>query len=135
MDWFDKRRGVVAVALVVAILALSFLPSVRSQAGSNFPATEFTFGSSLPTQLICYTNSISSQSHRLFPLSRIFSFTPTAAQNQVRYIEVRPTTFQKFYAQIVSGGIGTANPTTTDILVTALKGGHLNVVVRIFCGA
>uniref|UniRef100_A0A182J8V0 Uncharacterized protein n=1 Tax=Anopheles atroparvus TaxID=41427 RepID=A0A182J8V0_ANOAO len=54
-----------------------------------------------------------------------------AAQMRVRYIQLISTDGQKFYAQIVNGGVGTANPASTDILVTAVHSGNLNVLMSV----
>uniref|UniRef100_A0A182PHR1 Uncharacterized protein n=1 Tax=Anopheles epiroticus TaxID=199890 RepID=A0A182PHR1_9DIPT len=111
-------------AVVVALSLL--LPSARTQTGTVFPSTEFTYGSFTSDLLVCYSNSINSQAFRLTPITRTFTFVPTAGQMNVRFIQLMSPDFKKFYAQIVNGGIGTANPTSTDIVVSSVHGGFLN---------
>ncbi|KFB45062.1 hypothetical protein ZHAS_00012889 [Anopheles sinensis] len=118
-------------ALLIALLAVLS----NAQRGTVLPASEFNFGSFTNGATICYANSAVTQGHRLTPASRTFTFVPTTAQMLVRYIQLISTDGQKFYAQIVNGGVGTANPASTDILVTAVHKGNLSVLVRIYCGA
>uniref|UniRef100_A0A182KDU2 Uncharacterized protein n=1 Tax=Anopheles christyi TaxID=43041 RepID=A0A182KDU2_9DIPT len=123
-----------SVRQLAFLAALSLLlPSVRAQTGTVYPATEFTYGSYTSALTICYSNTINSQSIRLTPITRTFSFTPTTLQNTVRYIQIMSPDLKKFYAQIGNGGIGTVNPVSTDIVVTSVHGGFLNVAVRIYC--
>ncbi|XP_035904407.1 uncharacterized protein LOC118508796 [Anopheles stephensi] len=128
-------RALAAILVGILVTTTLLVGSVRAQTGTVFPASEFTFGSFLSTLTICYSNSINSQAFRLTPLTRTFSFTPTTGQMLVRYIQITSPSLHKFYAQIVNGGVGTANPTPTNIVVSSVHGGHLNVAVRIYCGA
>uniref|UniRef100_A0A182RL99 Uncharacterized protein n=1 Tax=Anopheles funestus TaxID=62324 RepID=A0A182RL99_ANOFN len=129
------QRTVRTLATVVGTLwIISFLlPFVRTQTGTIFKSTEFTYGSFTPDLAICYSNSIISQASSLTPVTRTFTFTPTTAQKNVRYIRITSPNLRKFYAQIVNGGVGTA--TATNIVVSSVHGGYLNVAVRIYCGA
>uniref|UniRef100_A0A182WIE8 Uncharacterized protein n=1 Tax=Anopheles minimus TaxID=112268 RepID=A0A182WIE8_9DIPT len=121
----------VGTLLVVAVL----LPCARAQTGTFFPSTEFTYGAFMTAQTICYSNNINTQAIRLTPITRTFTFTPTTAQGGVRYIRITSPSLRKFYAQVVNGGVGTVNPIPTNIVVTSVHGGYLNVAVRIYCGA
>uniref|UniRef100_A0A182NGZ7 Farnesoic acid O-methyl transferase domain-containing protein n=1 Tax=Anopheles dirus TaxID=7168 RepID=A0A182NGZ7_9DIPT len=128
MTAFFTLAGTLAVLLL-------FAPCGRAQTGTVFPGTEFTYGSYTSALTICYSNQINAQSIQHTPVTRVFTFLPTAAQMLVRYIIITSLNYKKFYVQIANGGIGTGNPLTTDIVVTSAHGGYLNVAVRIYCGA
>uniref|UniRef100_A0A8W7PWK2 Farnesoic acid O-methyl transferase domain-containing protein n=1 Tax=Anopheles coluzzii TaxID=1518534 RepID=A0A8W7PWK2_ANOCL len=152
-------RSAPLLPLLVAAFSLLF-PLTRAQTGTNFPASEFTYGSFSSNLVICYSNTINSQSIRLTPVTRTFSFTPGSTQtikyiqimspdlkkfyaqiangglfDTVRYIQIMSPDLKKFYAQIVNGGIGTGFLSSLDIVVSSIHGGLLNVAVRIFCGS
>uniref|UniRef100_A0A904A668 Farnesoic acid O-methyl transferase domain-containing protein n=1 Tax=Anopheles quadriannulatus TaxID=34691 RepID=A0A904A668_ANOQN len=124
-------RSAPLLPLLVAAFSL-LLPLACAQTGTNFPASEFAYGSFTSDLVICYSNTINSQSIRLTPVTRTFSFTPGTTQT-IKYIQIMSPDLKKFYAQIANGGVGGTSTTSTDIVVSSVHGGYLNVAVRIYC--
>ncbi|XP_040155050.1 uncharacterized protein LOC120895614 [Anopheles arabiensis] len=118
--------------LVSQSILLLFVP--LACAHYSIPATEFTYGSFTSDLKICYSSSINSQAISVKPVTRTFSFIPDVFDT-VRYIQIMSPDLKKFYAQIVNGGIGTGILSSTDIAVSSVHGGLLNVAVRIFCSS
>uniref|UniRef100_A0A182NGZ6 Farnesoic acid O-methyl transferase domain-containing protein n=1 Tax=Anopheles dirus TaxID=7168 RepID=A0A182NGZ6_9DIPT len=58
-----------------------------------------------------------------------------AAQMNVRYIDISSFAHAPLHAQIVSGGIGTGNPTPTSVAVYIDHGGIYSATIRVYCGA
>lgn len=139
--------------LVSQSILLLFVP--LACAHYSIPATEFTYGSFTSDLKICYSSSINSQAISVKPVTRTFSFIPdvrvpggtiyvwnstdflpsSQVFDTVRYIQIMSPDLNKFYAQIVNGGIGTGILSSTDIAVSSVHGGLLNVAVRIFCSS
>uniref|UniRef100_A0A182PHR0 Uncharacterized protein n=1 Tax=Anopheles epiroticus TaxID=199890 RepID=A0A182PHR0_9DIPT len=91
------------------------------------------FGAYRSSQTVCFATSVSSNRDNILPAIRAVSFTPTAAQMTVSYIEVSTIGHSPIMATVVSGGVGSSNPTQTSILVNVQNGGSFQAVVKIYC--
>ncbi|XP_052565350.1 uncharacterized protein LOC128093262 [Culex pipiens pallens] len=104
---------------IQVLLGLLIATGVASQA----PASEFTFGTYLPTLTPCYSTSVNKRIVTLGPISEIVGFTPPSA---VRYIRVWTDNLLPFYATFLS-------VFPVRIQLASIFGGKLNANVQIYC--
>ncbi|XP_052567038.1 uncharacterized protein LOC128093613 [Culex pipiens pallens] len=118
-----------ALLLLLLILAGAFFTGSEAQITSNFfPASEYTFGTYTPVLTPCFSSNVNRYAFSLFPTMQTFMFTPATA---IRYIRIWSENLVPFYANVLTGGVGTA--VATAIQVSSVHGGRLQANIQAYC--